>query len=418
MEQKRHIKDLQRENKSLLNQRGVTLVELLISLAILGMVFVGAQLLNSYGLFSFSKGKIQTDLQQQLRIADTFITNEVRHATEIEILEEIPESFDDKYNYIFIDNDSNIVSIKGTTRKTIVEGISSLEFKSEEAIGLDEILAFKIYDSEKNQQYEVEKRVQPINITLLDSVIKNKDKVGIGVKYHSILPLTIDKTKLIAGMVGTPYSHRFTAFGGTPPYTFYIDGLPPQGLSIDQNTGFLSGVPSKKGEYTLNVTVEDVNLEKDNYNYTLIINDASSGIPDTPPYVRDANSIGWLNGNSGNVNAAKLGSDQGVKFDTNKSYGIVLRSQEANFTTPELYFENNLLIQSGATMVLNSQQIVFRGVVQLEKKNKKPSGKLCVNLYNSQDVTIYFVGGVYDGDTEIVRPNSIITVKSVCYGGN
>ncbi|MCK6439248.1 MAG: putative Ig domain-containing protein, partial [Planctomycetes bacterium] len=54
--------------------------------------------------------------------------------------------------------------------------------------------------------------------------------------------LRIEAETLTAGYEGLPYAHRFEARGGYEPYTYTaVSGL-PSGLSIDANTGVLSGV--------------------------------------------------------------------------------------------------------------------------------------------------------------------------------
>lgn len=56
-----------------------------------------------------------------------------------------------------------------------------------------------------------------------------------------------------------PYTHPLTAEGGLPPYTWSATGL-PKGLSIDAETGLLSGTPVDiERDYRVTVTVRDKN---------------------------------------------------------------------------------------------------------------------------------------------------------------
>jgi hypothetical protein len=59
------------------------------------------------------------------------------------------------------------------------------------------------------------------------------------------------------GNVGIAYSHTFPATSGTAPYTFAISaGSLPTGLTLDEDTGIVSGTPTTKqtAEFTIEVT--------------------------------------------------------------------------------------------------------------------------------------------------------------------
>lgn len=61
-----------------------------------------------------------------------------------------------------------------------------------------------------------------------------------------------------AGVVGTAYTHTFTALLGTPPYTFSISaGALPTGLSLNAATGVASGTPTGAGTFNFTVMVTD-----------------------------------------------------------------------------------------------------------------------------------------------------------------
>jgi len=51
-----------------------------------------------------------------------------------------------------------------------------------------------------------------------------------------------------------------TATGGAPPYKWGFATANNQGLSIDQNTGIITGVPPTAGTFVITVTVQDVTL--------------------------------------------------------------------------------------------------------------------------------------------------------------
>ncbi|MGH3736624.1 MAG: S8 family peptidase [Micromonosporaceae bacterium] len=58
------------------------------------------------------------------------------------------------------------------------------------------------------------------------------------------------------GVMGKPTSLQLSATGGTTPYTWSATGLPP-GLSINADTGLISGTPSQWGGYDVTATATD-----------------------------------------------------------------------------------------------------------------------------------------------------------------
>jgi hypothetical protein len=68
-------------------------------------------------------------------------------------------------------------------------------------------------------------------------------------------PLLVVTTAVEAGIAGELFSADVQAFGGTEPYTWILDG--PDWMTIDRDTGVVSGTPPTAGTYNFSVTVTD-----------------------------------------------------------------------------------------------------------------------------------------------------------------
>lgn len=68
--------------------------------------------------------------------------------------------------------------------------------------------------------------------------------------------LTVVTTTLPDAVAGVAYAHAFTASGGLPPYTWTLVSGDPLGLSLDGNTGALTGTPTI-GSTSLGIRVTD-----------------------------------------------------------------------------------------------------------------------------------------------------------------
>lgn len=69
-------------------------------------------------------------------------------------------------------------------------------------------------------------------------------------------PVTITNTTPINIQKGTAFSQAITATGGTNTYS-YGSGVLPDGLTLNSNSGIISGTPITSGNYTVNIIVAD-----------------------------------------------------------------------------------------------------------------------------------------------------------------
>jgi hypothetical protein len=86
--------------------------------------------------------------------------------------------------------------------------------------------------------------------------------------------LTIATSSLSDGSVNTSYSVALTASGGTVPYTWaIIAGVLPSGVSINENTGLLSGIPTESGVFYFVGRVTDYDGHTATKTFSLTISD-------------------------------------------------------------------------------------------------------------------------------------------------
>lgn len=72
--------------------------------------------------------------------------------------------------------------------------------------------------------------------------------------------ITVNPVTLPTPIFGQFYSQTITATGGVPPYVFTVStGALPNGLTLNANTGVISGVPAAVGPYSFVIIATDAN---------------------------------------------------------------------------------------------------------------------------------------------------------------
>lgn len=149
--------------------KGFTLIEVILTLAIVGIVIAGAFSMLSFGNKAVSIGEKQYDVQNGVRVASDIITDELRFAKEIEIVNPatIPNPVTDDNRYILL-NGAQAVECrsKDGSRYTAFGLTAGLSFKKVGAAGNEKIINFYIMGKDNEQDFEISTEVKPLNFHL------------------------------------------------------------------------------------------------------------------------------------------------------------------------------------------------------------------------------------------------------------
>jgi hypothetical protein len=90
------------------------------------------------------------------------------------------------------------------------------------------------------------------------------------------LGITTPGPALPAAFVGQPYPFTFNAQGGQPPYLWSNTGSLPAGITLNKNTGAISGSPTSSGTSNFTMKVTDALGASATANYSITVNPNSA----------------------------------------------------------------------------------------------------------------------------------------------
>lgn len=163
-----------------LDQKGVTLIELLAALVLLSLILSLAVSAYNFGMNSFHRTTQRSELQDNVRLISHTITSELRYANEVKLLDSCPSSADlmEGYSYICLSSDGASIDqmqYAGGTHETssIVAANQKdsvtydLEFKIDSSNS--SLLSYTIESRTGNQTFHVETKLSLLNMELLES---------------------------------------------------------------------------------------------------------------------------------------------------------------------------------------------------------------------------------------------------------
>ncbi len=105
------------------SNKGVTLVELMIVLVLMGIVLTLGYNIYSHSMRTYDAGTKQSNVQQDVSVFSEFITSNLRSAVAVRILASEPASYGNEMEYIIIRADSVIHRLCDGTEANILGGV-------------------------------------------------------------------------------------------------------------------------------------------------------------------------------------------------------------------------------------------------------------------------------------------------------
>ncbi|MGE0433423.1 MAG: beta strand repeat-containing protein [Planctomycetota bacterium] len=134
--------------------------------------------------------------------------------------------------------------------------------------------------------------------------------------------------------INAPYSRTWTAANGKTPYTWSVSaGTLPTGLTLDTNTGTVSGTPTVVESQNFDITVTDANSKTATLNYDLAVVTESAPIANNDTYDAIGNTLLTVNAANGVLNNDTGGGLSVTAFDANSvNGGTVNVNADGSFT--------------------------------------------------------------------------------------
>ena len=104
--------------RSFRSAEGITIVELLITLSLLGVVVAIVYSIYFFGMASFTRSEQLAVDQQEAREVMRVLVEDIRYATDIKVLQNMPEDPDGNDIYVFV-KDGNVHRLSGNQQIVI-----------------------------------------------------------------------------------------------------------------------------------------------------------------------------------------------------------------------------------------------------------------------------------------------------------
>ncbi len=188
--------------KRLRNSKGFTLIELMVTLGLLGLVVVGGINLYFFADRSFFTGSIVADVQADVQIAMKQISEEIRLAHTMELETKLPVNIEDKDEHFLYVYEGSIILQTMQGKQVLLKGDSSrttygIEFRRAQKDGetLDNVLNVTVSAKNPKVDYSLDADLQILNLRL--AKIEGQDGAKIIRFTKAFSPKELEQAEII-----------------------------------------------------------------------------------------------------------------------------------------------------------------------------------------------------------------------------
>jgi len=200
---------------------------------------------------------------------------------------------------------------------------------------------------------------------------------------------------LPAGTVGKAYRRTITASGGSAPYAYSAKGSLPPGLSLDAETGTISGKPTEAGTYKFTVKAVDADGVASSVAYSIVIAAPKANFVFTPrggalpkamageDYSAGISAKGGKAPLVYQLGSGKLPSGLTLNVSTGELTGPLSKKAEGSYA-----FSIQVRDANGATgSAAFTLKVIPRAITVANKSQTVPAGGTPVDVHLDKDAT-------------------------------
>lgn len=166
-------------------KKGMTLIELMVAISVFSLLLTIVSTALLFSLKTIANGQQQASIQSSVRLASQYVTNYVRTAESVEILDALPDTLQEDTVYIAI-KDNTLKLIKKDSQDLDIfnfneEGLGNPVVTFNKGLAGDKSLMFSIGYNYKGKNYSIQSEIALINMN-------SSSKIG-GISYGCVLQI-------------------------------------------------------------------------------------------------------------------------------------------------------------------------------------------------------------------------------------